>query len=61
MLTKRSTAIAKCLSRQARWVIGLSKQRVEYHKKLRGEKTYLSDDRERKLNDIGFTWQCRVR
>ena len=33
----------------------------EYQKKHRGEKSTLSDDRERKLNDIGFTWQCRVR
>ena len=41
-----------------KWV---ANQRVEYHKKHRGEKTYLSDQREKRLNGIGFTWQCHVR
>jgi Helicase associated domain len=36
-----------------RWVM---KQRCQHSLKLRGEKSQLTDDREKKLNDIGFSW-----
>jgi hypothetical protein len=36
-----------------RWVM---KQRCEYSLKLRNLKSQLTDDRERRLNEIGFSW-----
>lgn len=36
-----------------RWVM---KQRCQHSLKLRGEKSQLTDEREKKLNDIGFSW-----
>ena len=36
-----------------RWVM---KQRCQHSLKLRGEKSQLTDEREKKLNEIGFSW-----
>jgi Helicase associated domain len=36
-----------------RWVM---KQRCQHSLKLRGEKSQLTDERETKLNEIGFSW-----
>lgn len=36
-----------------RWVM---KQRCQHSLKLRGEKSQLTDEREEKLNSIGFSW-----
>lgn len=32
------------------------KQRCQHSLKLRGEKSQLTDEREKKLNEIGFSW-----